>query len=199
MTRRTRLIAGGVGWALVAAMALALWARSERASEPEVLMPIAPFELVDQDGRAFGSAQLRGQVWIAGFAFTSCTSICPMLTSQMANLQRRLAERGDDVQLVTITVDPETDTPARMRAYAEQYRADLRSWSFLTGEPQRVRETIEQGFRRPIGARRDVEGGYDILHSGDLMLVDRDGMLRGIYPTDQDGLDALMRDVGALR
>ena len=162
-------------------------------------MPIAPLALTDQDGRALRSEEaLRGKVWIAGFAFTSCVSICPMLTSQMANVQRRLEPHGDRVHLVTITVDPETDTPERLREYAARYGADLSRWSFLTGEPERERATIEQGFRRPIGARREVPGGYDILHSGDLMLVDQRGMLRGLYPTDQEGLDRLMADVDQL-
>lgn len=203
MSRRTRWIVGGIGWTLVAAMAVVLaWQareQSARDSGPDVLMPIAPFALVDQDGRGFASDEaLRGKVWIAGFAFTSCTSICPMLTSQMANVQRRLDPYGDRVHLVTITVDPETDTPERLREYAERYGADLERWSFLTGEPERVRETIEQGFRRPIGARTETPSGYDILHSGDLMLVDQDGVLRGLYPTDAEGLDRLVSDVAAL-
>lgn len=203
MSRRTRWIVGGIGWALVAAMgAVMAWqAREQSAREaaPPVLMPIEAFTLLDQDGHELRSEErLRGKVWIAGFAFTSCTSICPMLTSQMANVQRRLEAHGDRVHLVTITVDPETDTPERMREYAERYGADLSSWSFLTGEPARVRATIEQGFRRPIGARVETPGGYDILHSGDLMLVDQDGMLRGLYPTDQEGLDRLVADVDRL-
>jgi protein SCO1 len=200
MTRRARWIIGGAGWALVAVLGVTLALRGRGrggGAEDELpprLMPIAAFELVDQDGRAFGSAQLAGRPWVAGLAFTSCTSVCPMLTSQMANVQRRLASEGARVRLVTLTVDPEVDTPERLREYATRYEADLSSWSFLTGEPARVRQTIEQSFRRPIGARQELPGGYDILHSGDLMLVDGQGVLRGLYRTDAEGLDALVRD-----
>lgn len=201
MQRRTRWIVGGIGWLTVAVLgvSLALAGRpGDDADELGVRMPIAPFELTDQDGDAFASDRLRGKVWIASFAFTSCVSICPMLTSQMANLQRRLESHGDRVHFVTITVDPEVDTPERLRAYAEQHHADLSRWSFLTGEPAQVRATLQRVFFVPIGERRDVEGGYDILHTGQLMLVDRNGQMRGLYPTDAESLETLERDVGRL-
>lgn len=204
MSRRARWVIGGIGWALVAALgiALAIQARAgsgEGADGVDALrVPIARFELTDQDGRPFGSAQLDGKVWVAGFAFTSCRSICPMLTSQMANLQRRLARHGDRVHLVTITVDPETDTPEVLRAYAERHHADLARWSFLTGAPEQVRTTLERGFFVPVGDRREIEGGYDILHTGRLVLVDRAHRMRGLYETDAAGLERLEADVARL-
>lgn len=201
MQRRTRWIIGGVGWAAVIALGAAFAIARPDSSSPDELdvrMPIAPFELTDQDGRAFGREQLLGKVWVAGFGFTSCVSICPMLTSQMANLQRRLSVHGDRTHLVMITVDPEVDTPERLRAYAERHHADLSSWSFLTGAPDQVSATLERVFFVPVGARREVEGGYDILHTGQLMLVDRQGQMRGLYATDAEGLDQLERNVARL-
>ena len=193
MARPARWWIGAIGWIAVIALGIALVVQSRSTREPEigVLARIADFELTDQDGRAFGSSQLRGKVWIAGFAFTSCTTVCPMLTSQMANLQRRLAPHGDRVHLVTVTVDPETDTPAVLRAYAERHHADLAGWSFLTGSPEQVRATITRGFLVPIGEREDTPGGYDILHTSQLMLIDDQHRLRGLYPTDADGMAAL--------
>jgi protein SCO1/2 len=201
MTRRVRLAVGAAGWLAVGALAIVLASRDRGTGEEEleVLAPIAAFELTDQDGRPFGSEQLRGKVWVVGFAFTSCTSICPMLTSQMANLSRRLEPLADRAHLVTITVDPETDTPERLRAYAERHHADLRRWSFLTGMPEQVRTTLTRGFMVPIGERETIAGGgYDILHTSQLMLIDRQMRLRGLYPTDADGLARLERDVGRL-
>lgn len=198
MSRR-RLWIGAIGWAAVIAAAIAIAsARSPREPELEVLTPIAEFELTDQDGRAFGSRQLRDRVWIAGFGFSSCTSICPMLISQMANLERRLASRGERVHLVTITVDPETDTPEVLRGWADRHHADLSRWAFLTGSSEQVRTTLTRGFLVPIGDRRPIAGGYDILHTSQLMLIDRQHRLRGLYPTDAEGLDALERDVDRL-
>ncbi len=201
MTRRTRLWVAGVGWALVAAL-LALWfgTRGSRTHDEaeDLRMPIGTFELIDQDAQRFRSEDLRGKVSIVGFAFTHCTTICPMLTSQMVNLQRRLAPLGDRVHFVTITVDPEADTPERLREFAVRHNADLHRWSFLTGAPQTVRATLERVFFVPVGERREIEDGYDILHTGQLMLIDPLLRMRGLYPTDAPNLERLERDVQRL-
>lgn len=200
MSRRARIVVGAVGWTAVIALAIALVVRARATREPEleVLTRIPDFELTDQDGRPFGSAQLRGKVWVAGFAFTSCTSVCPMLTSQMANLERRLEHHGDEVHLVTLSVDPETDTPEVLRAFAGRHHADLAHWSFLTGSRDQVQATITRGFLVPIGERQETAEGYDILHTSQLMLIDREQRLRGLYPTDEEGLARIERDVERL-
>lgn len=184
-------------WAAIAAGGLALAvglsrpSRSRDETNEVPLIAIQPFELIDQRGEVFQSSALTGKVWVVGFAFTSCTSACPLLTSQMANLQRRVEALGTHFQLLTVTVDPDVDTPERLAAFAERYHADLANWSFLTGQPDAVRGVIRERFMVPIGERIEIEGGYDILHSAHLLLVDRQGMLRGVYPTtDLDGLQA---------
>ncbi|HEY8432105.1 MAG TPA: SCO family protein [Sandaracinaceae bacterium] len=157
------------------------------------LVPIGEFALVDQDGRPFGNDDLRGKVWIVDFVFTSCRNACPVLTTQMANLHRRID--SPDVRFVSVSVDPATDTPERLREYAARFRADTSRWTFLTGDPATVRLTIERAFRQPVGERTELgEGGYDILHANRFMLVDRRGMLRGLYETDAEGLERLERD-----
>lgn len=194
------MVMAGVGWALVClALLFMLETRGAQTSDPnELRMPIGAFELIDQNHRRFGSEDLRGKMSIVGFAFTSCTSICPMLTSQMVNLERRLAPLGDRVHFVTITVDPEVDTPERLFEYAERHSANLDRWSFLTGEPRVVRATLERVFFVPVGERREIEEGYDILHTGQLMLIDRHLRMRGLYPTDGPNLERLERDVHRL-
>jgi len=198
LARRTRLWLGGLGWAAV--LAAGLWLRGRGLHEPELpmLAPIADFSLTDQDGHPFGTSELRGKVWIAGFAFTSCPSVCPMLTSQMSNLERRLERFGERLHLVTVTVDPENDTPDRLRAYALEHHANLARWSFLTGAPEQVRTTLSRGFMVHVGPRTAVRDGFDILHTARLMLVDENGRLRGTYSTDGPGLDGLSRDVERL-
>lgn len=160
------------------------------------MLPIGAFSLTAQDGREIGSEELRGKVYVADFIFTSCPDICPVLSMQMANLHRRVSEPG--VRFVSITVDPERDTPEVLKKYAERYRADAR-WHFLTGEPEAVRSTIERAFRSPIGEREEMAGGrYDIMHGSRFVLVDKRGILRGLYETDADGLDRLERDIRRL-
>lgn len=159
------------------------------------MMPLGSFSLIDQHGRGFGSSDLRGKVYVADFIFTSCPDICPVLSTKMANLHRRV--RDDGVRFVSVTVDPEQDTPERLRTYAAQYRADAR-WLFLTGPPDEVRAAIEGSFRVPVGVRTPMAAGYDILHFPRFMLVDGQGILRGLYETDADGLSQLEKDIGRL-
>ena len=155
------------------------------------LMPIAPFALVDQNEHPFGTDQLRGKVWIADVFFTSCPDICPLQTSQMANLQRRLPH---DVWMVSVSVDPEVDTPARMREYAARYRADTTRWAFLTGDRDAVTRATTLSLRLGMGDRTAGETNYSIGHSSRFLLIDRNLTLRGIYDTDGDGMNALEAD-----
>ncbi|MBZ0117700.1 MAG: SCO family protein [Sandaracinaceae bacterium] len=169
----------------------------ERHEPPPELMPIAPFALIDQRGEPFGTEQLRGKVWIADVIFTSCPGVCPTLTSQMANLSRRLPAR-DDLRFVSVTVDPEVDTPERLREYAARFGADPARWSFLTGEREAVHHAIERSLRLPVGDREPAGEGYDILHASRFLLVDQRGVLRGTYSTDAEGLGELERDARML-
>ncbi|MCZ7677247.1 MAG: SCO family protein [Sandaracinaceae bacterium] len=93
------------------------------------LLPIGEFALVDQDGEDVTNADLRGKVWIVDFVFTSCPDVCPVLTTQMANLHRRID--AGDVRFVSVSVDPAEDTPERLREYAARFGADTSRWSFL--------------------------------------------------------------------
>lgn len=180
----------------IGAIVLALLAAGCREEPLPEMLPIGEFALVDQDGDPVTNADLRGKVWVVDFIFTSCPDVCPVLTSQMANLHRRID--GDDVRFVSVSVDPQHDTPERLREYAARFRADTARWSFLTGEPEGMRLTIERAFRQPVGERTELGDRYDILHAGRFMLVDRRGMLRGLYETDGEGLARLERDVERL-
>ena len=159
---------------------------------PPVLAALPPFQLVNQDGRVFGSADLRGQVWVGDFVFTSCRSICPGLTRAMRSLQQRYQAAGVPVRLVSFSVDPENDTPAVLKAYAARHGADLSSWTFLTGPEPAMRSLIVLGFKTHLG-RREVssENLVDIAHAPYFVLVDGNGGIRGYYRPDESGLDEL--------
>ncbi|MEO0326562.1 MAG: SCO family protein, partial [Myxococcota bacterium] len=166
------------------------------APPPPVLQPVADFRLLDQRGEAFGSAELAGHVWVANFVFTTCPSVCPMLTQQMANLDRRFQADALEVRLVSFSVDPGHDTPEVLAAYAARHGADATRWRFLTGPPDEVKAAIEGGLRMRMG-EREAPGG-DIPHGMHFVLVDAEGRLRGFYRSDGDGLAKLERDVGTL-
>jgi len=159
---------------------------------PPVIAQLPAFSLVDQQGKPFGSAELRGRVYVANFFFTSCTTICPKLSRAMRKLQRRYDELEAEVALVSISVDPQTDQPARLRRYARRFGADHRRWTFLTAPTiDPIRELAVEGFKSHLGDRDDG-AAMEIAHSGSLMLVDRLGRLRGTYPSDEMGLEEVV-------
>jgi protein SCO1/2 len=158
---------------------------------PPVLGQAPAFRMVDQQGRAFGSEDLKGQVYIANFFFTRCASVCPKLMHQTRTLQDRFArEHEEGIHLVSISVDPDNDTPANLASYAEQIGVDSRRWALLSGEKDRLKQVLEGGFKVPLGEPETLSGTtLDIAHSGKLVLVDQQGGIRGYYDIDPTGLD----------
>jgi len=176
------------------------WYGSHRVRSASEALPVITtlpdFTLTAQDGRPFGSTQLRGRVWIANFFFTACPSICPRLTEHMGRLQGMLAPQGDRVHLVGFSVDPRVDTPEVLRAYGQRYRADFDRWHLLTGEAPALQQVAQQGFLQATEVRADdIPGrprGYNILHSGNVVLVDGRGRVRGYYRADDAGAAAVV-------
>lgn len=150
------------------------------------------FSLVDQAGRPFSNQDLKGKVFVVDFFFTTCQSICPRLTKAMRSLQQRFERENVPVRLLSITVDPENDTPKKLMAYAEKYGADLERWTFVTGPKDAVRHLIVDGFKTHLGERvKDSNNLIDISHAGLFVIVDGDGGIRGYYRPDKMGLDEM--------
>lgn len=182
---------------LLALVVLALSACEERSEPLPELVPISDFTLTNQAGEDFGTRQLRGKVWIADLIFTRCPDICPVMSSTMANLHRRIDH--EDVRFVSITVDPDVDTPEVLRTYAARYHADTSRWTFLTGAPEDVRRVILRSFRLPVEPPFDrPDGTRDVLHTSRFILVGRNGVMRGLYETDRESLERLEADVDRL-
>lgn len=171
---------------------LLLAACDDEAALPE-LTTVPAFALVDQAGQPFGREDLAGHVWIANFIFTTCPSVCPLLTTQMGNLESHLG--SESLRFVSFTVDPERDTPEVLAAYALAHGAESERWSFLTGEVDAVRVAVTEGLRMRMGTR-DESG--EIMHGSHFVLVDGRGTIRGFYSSDGDGLSDLERDVDRL-
>ena len=169
---------------------------------PPVVGQLPSFTLTGADGLPFGSEELAGRVWVADFIFTRCGSICPVLSRSMASLQERYRDWNvDGVHLVSITVDPDYDTPERLREYGVTYGLDPERWTMLTGSPDDVRNLVAGGFRlamgSPEGAGADI---IDVAHSGRLVLVDGEGGIRGYYDSNAEGLDEVFhRSIHVLR
>jgi protein SCO1/2 len=170
------------GWpACVLAMALlAAPAHAHDAPHDQRLPTIGPapdFTLTSQDGVRVSLHDLRGKVVAIAFIYTYCTDVCPMLTAHMASVQEKLGSAfGSKIDFISITVDPERDTPEVLKEYAHNFSADLKGWSFLTGDPESVHEV---GQKYGVIAKRAANG--DVDHTLLTSLIDPKGMLRVQY------------------
>jgi len=154
---------------------------------------VPDFQLTDQDGQSYGSEQLRGKIWIADFIYTTCPGPCPMISSRMSETQKPL--RDTDVELVSFSVDPEHDTPAVLREYAARLNAQPSRWHFLTGDKDAIYRLSRDGFK--LAAAEN--GSTGPIHSTRVVLVDRNGVIRGYYDaTDADGVTRLLADTNHL-
>ncbi len=169
----------------------ALPAEQQPLPAPETMKPGEPIEnfiLTDQRGAAFESASLLGKVWIGSIFFANCPGPCFRENQAIADILREID--SDDFLAVSITCDPENDTPEALRRYADRFQADPTRWKFLTGDMDVIKRVGMQDFLLP------VEVG---VHSERAAVFDRKGRLRGSYHLLQadrvDRLMALVREV----
>src|SRR5580692_5689518 len=142
---RSQLLALGLAALLLTlAPTLVRWLLARPA--PQVYGHLPAFHLVNEQGQPVTQSSLLGHVTVVDFIFTRCPSSCPRLTARMAELQGRLARSKSGARLVSISVDPENDTPAVLAAYAARAQADPGRWSFLTGTAQDVESVVVSGF-----------------------------------------------------
>jgi len=144
--------------------------------------PAPDFTLTNQAGDTVTHADLLGQVWAADFFFTRCPGICPMLSANMQAMNADLADhpRREQLRLVSFSLDPENDTVQTLAEYADAIDAPPSDWHFLTGPRQSIWELSIDGFKLEVQDTPD-DPANPILHSGKIVLVDRQGMIRGYY------------------
>jgi protein SCO1/2 len=192
---------------LVLGAAAGIWYLGRPAPLPD--LGTAPtYQLTNQESQLVKSSDLLGQVQLVSFIWTNCTDICPLVTTEMKTLQVALQSKNleSHVHLVSISVDPERDTPEVMKAYAQGYGADLSRWQFLTGDVETVRGAVVTGFhipmeKGPVGGAHSAHGGnsdYNVSHSGKIALVDKTGVIRGWYDGTSINRDQLLSDLQSL-
>lgn len=154
----------------------------ESEHDPPKLIELPAFTLTERSGEGVSLGDLEGTPWIATFIFTRCMGPCPMITSKTAMLQMDLQKKPywDDVRLVTITVDPDHDTPAVLAERADMALADETHWLWLTGDRPAVWTLIRDGFKLPVDDDKENKT-MPIMHSQKFVLVDGDGWIRGFY------------------
>lgn len=155
-----------------------------------VFAEVPEFSLTERSGRTVSSDDLAGRPYVVDFVFTTCAGPCPLLSQNMERLQD--AVEGRDVQLVSITVDPERDTPEALTRYAKRYGADEERWLFLTGAKQAIYDLVRGGFLLAIDdgaiSPDGTPGPGVITHSTKFVLVDGEGRIRGFYSGEDSSI-----------
>jgi cytochrome oxidase Cu insertion factor (SCO1/SenC/PrrC family) len=151
---------------------------------------VPAFTLTDETGAAFTSSALEGRVWVADFFFTNCPGPCPRMSSQMHQVQKAL--EGTDARMVSMTIDPDRDTPAVLAEYARHFEAKPGVWSFLTGS----RDTLDH-LDHDVFKLGSLDGSLE--HSTRFVLVDRKAQIRGFYLTSEpEAIPTLIADARRL-
>jgi len=162
---------------------------------------VPSFDLVECGGKSFSGARLNDKVWIADFIFTRCSGPCPMMSRQMAEIQKSL-HGSADVRLVSFFVDPEFDTPKVLTQYAKRFEADPSRWFFLTGRFDVIQRLAKEGFKLSVEKTppdQQATGNDPIIHSPYFVLVDRLGRIRGYYDSSTPGFpEPLIGDIKKL-
>ena len=162
-----------------------------------ILNRLPQFSLTDQNGSEVASHDLYGHVWVANFIFTRCKDSCPVQTSLMNELQNHLreSETWKHQRLVSISVDPEYDTPEVMSEYIKDRDLETSQWHFLTGSKEAIWALIKEDFRLPV-ADDPQAADMPISHSSMSVLVDWEGRIRGYYNHfDEESTKKLKRDI----
>jgi len=191
---RSSIFLLAVAFAGLASGGIAAEIQPARADRRVTRRAIENFTLVDQNGAPFTFEKLAGKVVVVAFAYTTCVDVCPLITAALRQTQIGLgAEERGHVQLLTITTDPEIDSPKVLSAYAKRYGAEFENWAFLTGDPA-VLAQVWKNFG--VGVKRRARGLID--HTPLTALVDQSKAMRFAYIGPSPDPHAVLADVRAL-
>ncbi len=156
---------------------------------------VPDFSLTERSHKSINLKDLLGRVWVANFIFTSCKETCPTQTAALAQLHADEDLKGK-LTLVSITIDPDRDTPEVLSRYASRFGAHPDLWYFLTGNKAQIYRLAQEGFRLSVAPVTGSGGESDFIHSSRLVLVDREAQIRGYYhSSDPEALHKLNQDI----
>lgn len=157
---------------------------------------IADFSLTNQNGETITQEDYADKIYIADFFFTTCPTICPIMTKNMVAIQNRLD--GEDIMLLSHSVTPEIDSVAQLKKYAIEKGVDDRKWNLVTGDKKQIYDLARKSY---MAVKTDGDGGpYDMIHTENFMLVDKHRQVRGFYDgTKMEDIEQLMTDLEVLK
>lgn len=183
-------------WILPIALLALLLSGCGSGIEDPLNWEIEDFTFTNQNNEEVGLSDLKGEVWLADFIFTNCTTVCLSMTPNMVDLQQQFKDEGMDVRIVSFSVDPTFDKPEVLKSYAENYGADLASWDLLTGyAPEFLDRFAMDNFRT---VARKPEDSDQVLHGTGFYLVDKNGVIMKTYDGVNPPVEEIISDAEIL-
>jgi protein SCO1 len=167
--------------------------RRDNKNSFAVNMKAPDFVLIDQENQRFDSTQLRGKVVVLNFIFTTCTDVCPLFTANLAALQRKHSNRLGELFFLSVTTDPEIDSPKVLKGYALRHGADLRHWTFLTGTEGQLKPVW-----KAFGIQVIRKGRGLVQHTSLTTVIDRQGVRRSNHWGEMWKVTELEKDLLSL-
>jgi len=164
----------------------------------DTVYPTIPFFYFrNQDSMIVKSTDMQGKIWVVDFFFTSCPTICPIMTKNLIKLNNATKDLEEEIQFISFTINPDYDTPAQLKRYMNHYGIKAKNWQFLTGDEEETHLLGIENFKIFAGRDDEAEGGY--AHSGAFTLVDKEGYVRGVYlGTEKKEVKQLEKDLRKL-
>jgi len=157
---------------------------------------VPSFSFINQDGTITTDKDFEGSVYVTDFFFTTCGSICPIMSTQMERVAAAF-KNNKEVKFLSHTVDPETDSVKQLKQYAISHHADTKQWMFVTGDKKQLYNIARKGYL--LDAHQGDGGVDDFIHTQNFALIDKDKRIRGFYDgTDSSEVNQLINDINLL-
>ena len=158
---------------------------------------IADFSLTNQNGETITQDNYKDKIYVADFFFTTCKTICPIMTKNMHIIQKNIIT-DNEVMLLSHSVTPEIDTVAQLKRYAKEKHVNSSKWNLVTGDKKQIYELARKSY---LAVKDDGDGGpFDMVHTENFMLIDKKRQIRGFYDgTDLEDIERLLADIAILK
>ena len=158
---------------------------------------IPNFELINQNGEKVTQKTFENKIYITDFFFTTCQTICPIMTDHMVEIQKEIID-DPDVMLLSHSVTPEIDNVAQLKRYAEKKGVNAKKWNLVTGDKKEIYKLARKSY---LAVKDNGDGGpFDMVHTENFMLIDKKRQIRGFYDgTNAEDIDRLLEDIQILK
>lgn len=157
---------------------------------------IKDFKLVNQNGDTITQEDYKGKIYVADFFFTTCQSICPVMTKNMVTIQKEILN-DDDIMLLSHTVTPEIDTVAQLKRYAIEKGVNDSKWNLVTGDKKQIYDLARKSY---LAVKSQGDDNYGMIHTENFLLIDKEKRVRGTYDgTKEEDIKKLLEDIKILK